>query len=315
MSAGGPAPSGALRALGNRLWATPALVFLVPPLMWSGNILLARGLNDVLPPVGLAFWRWVLALLILLPLVLKTRRGQFRLLLRHWRLVLACGTFGISGYNALAYVALQTVPAVNMSVVNSAIPVLIPFFAFAIAGERPKGRQIAGILVSMIGVLWIIARGSPEALVDLSVSSGDLWVLASIVNWAIYTVILRYRPAGIDMLVFLVGTIVAGLLALTPFWIWEMARGIVMPLTLQSVASVAYVAVFASIAAFLCWSRSIALIGSTATGLSTHLMPVIVGTLGFLLLGEPVLAFHLVGATFIAAGILVAMARKPDSRG
>ena len=158
MSGGCPAPPGALRALGNRLWATPALVFLVPPLMWSGNILLARGLNDLLPPVGLAFWRWVLALLILLPFVIKAGRGQFRLLWRHWPLVLACGTFGISGYNALAYVALQSVPAVNMSVVNSAIPVLIPLFAFVIAGERPRGRQIAGILSR-----WSACCGSSRA--------------------------------------------------------------------------------------------------------------------------------------------------------
>jgi len=282
--------------------------------MWSGNILLARGLNDVLPPAGLAFWRWTLALVILLPFAIRAGRGQFRLLPRHWRLVLACGVFGIAGYNALAYVALQTVPAINMTVVNSAIPVLIPLFAFAIAGERPKGRQVAGIAVSMIGVLWIVARGNPSALIDLSIGRGDLWVLASIVNWAIYTVILRYRPAGIDMLVFLVGTMVAGLLAMAPFWIWEMARGVAMPLTPQTVASVVYVALFASIASFLCWSRSIVLIGSTATGLSIHLIPIIVGTLGFLILGEPVLLFHLVGAVLIAAGLFITT-RRGTGRG
>ena len=312
MSGDGPTPAGALKALATRLWASPTLIFLVPPVLWSGNILLARGLNDVLPPVGLAFWRWSLALVILLPFAARAGRDQHRLLLRHWRLVLACGAFGIAGYNALAYVALQSVPAINLTVVNSAIPVLIPLFAFAIAGERPKGRQVAGIGVSMIGVLWIVARGSPAALIDLSVSRGDLWVLASIVNWAIYTVILRYRPAGIDVLVFLVGTMVAGLLALAPFWLWEMARGVTMPLTGQTVASVIYVALFASIASFLCWSRGIVLIGSTATGLSIHLIPVIVGALGFLILGEPVLPFHLVGAAFIAAGLLVATARRRD---
>ena len=300
--------------LAGRLWATPALIFLVPPMMWSGNILLARGLNDILPPVGLSFWRWLLALLILLPFAIRSGRDQFPVLLRHWRLVLACGAFGIAGYNALAYVALQSVPAINMTVVNSAIPVMIPFFAFVIAGERPSGRQVAGIMLSMLGVLWIIGRGSPSALIDLSVSTGDLWVLASITNWAIYTVILRYRPPQIDMLVFLVASVVAGLLVLAPFWIWEMARGMVMPLTPQTVASVAYVAMFASIAAFLCWSRGIVLIGSTATGLSIHLIPVIVGVLGFVILGEPVLPFHLVGAAFIAAGLLVAMLRRRPAR-
>ncbi len=285
-------------------------MFLVPPLMWSGNILLARGLNDVLPPIGLAFWRWVLALLILLPLALRGGNGQLALLLRHWRLVLACGAFGIAGYNALAYVALQTVPAVNMTVVNSAIPVMIPIVAFLIAGERPKGRQVAGILLSMVGVVWIVARGSLSTLLSLSISAGDLWVLASIVNWAIYTVILRYRPPGIDALVFLVGSIVAGLLVLTPFWLWEMGRGLVMPVTPQTVAAIVYVAVFASVAAFLCWSRSVVLIGSTATGLSIHLIPVIVGALSLLVLGEPVLPFHLAGAVFVAGGLVVAMTKR-----
>jgi len=314
VSGGKDTQTGATETLAGRLWATPALIFLVPPLLWSGNILLARGLNDVLPPVGLSFWRWLLALLILSPFALRTGWDQFPRLWRHWRLVLACGTFGIAGYNALAYVALQSVPAINMTVVNSAIPVLIPLFAFVIAGERPTGRQIAGILVSMFGVVWIIGRGSPTALIELSIGAGDLWVLASIVNWAIYTVILRYRPPDIDMLVFLVATMVAGLLVLAPFWLWEMARGVIMPLTPQTIASVAYVAIFASIASFLCWSRGIVLIGSTATGLSIHLIPVIVGALGFLILGEPVLPFHLVGAAFIAAGLLLVMARREGKR-
>ncbi len=296
--------------LAQRLWATPALIFLVPPVVWSGNILLARGLNDVLPPVGLAFWRWLLALLILLPIAIGAGRRQRQLLLRHWRLVLACGAFGIAGYNALAYVALQTVPAVNMTVVNSAIPVLIPVFAFLIAGERPTIRQVAGILLSMVGVVWIIARGSPSALLSLSIGSGDLWVLASIVNWAIYTVILRYRPPEIATIVFLVGSIIAGLAVLAPFWAWELARGEVMPLTPQTLGAVVYVAVFASVAAFLCWGRSVVLIGSTATGLSIHLIPVIVGALSLVLLGEPVLPFHLVGAAFIAAGLVAAMAGR-----
>lgn len=307
MTAGDPAEP---RSLAERLWSTPALVFLVPPLMWSGNILMARGLNDVLPPFNLAFWRWLLALLILLPIAARAGRGHFRRLLRHWPLVLACGGFGIAGYNALVYVALQTVPAVNLSVVNSAIPALIPLFAFIIAGERPRGRQIAGIVVSMIGVAWIIARGDPAALLSLTIGSGDLWVLASVVNWAIYTVILRYRPPDIDLLVFLVGSIAAGLLVLAPFLALEIASGQIMPVTPQTLAAVAYVAVFASVASFVCWSRSVALIGPTATGLSIHLIPVIVGALSILVLKEPLLPFHLVGAGLIAAGLVAAVARR-----
>ena len=306
MSAGDPAEP---QTFAGRLWSTPALVFLVPPLMWSGNILMARGLNELLPPFNLAFWRWLLALLILLPIAAKVGRGQFRRLLQHWRLVLACGGFGIAGYNALAYVALQSVPAINVSVVNSAIPALIPIFAFIIAGERPRGLQIFGIAVSMIGVAWIVARGDPAALLSLRIGSGDLWVLASVVNWAIYTVILRYRPPDIDLLVFLVGSIAAGLVVMAPFLALEIARGQTMPVTPQTIAAVAYVAVFASVASFLCWSRSVALIGPTATGLSIHLIPVIVGALSLLILGEPLLPFHLAGAGFIAAGLVMAMTR------
>ncbi|NNG03507.1 MAG: DMT family transporter [Inquilinus sp.] len=299
----GAAPEG----LARRLWSMPLLMFLVPPVAWSGNILLARALNDVLPPVGLAFWRWLLALAVLLPFAARGLRRHRRLLLTRWRTVLACGAFGIAGYNALAYFALQTVPAVNMTVINSAIPVLIPLFALVIAGERPSGAQIAGILVSMIGVLWIIGRGDPASLIGLEIGTGDLWVLASIVNWAIYTVILRYRPAEVDTLTFLVSCIMAGIFVLAPFWLWEVASGRTMALTPQTLGSVVYVALFASIASFLCWSRSVALIGATRTGMAIHLIPIIVGTLGFVLLGEPVRGFHLIGAGFIAAGLYVTM--------
>ena len=300
--------------LARRLWSMPALMFLVPPLAWSGNILMARALNDVLPPVGLAFWRWLLAATLLLPFAARGLFRHRRLLLARWRLVLACGAFGMAGYNALAYMALQTVPAINVSVINSAIPALIPLFALLLAGDRLNVRQGAGILVSMVGVLWIIARGDPASLLDLSIGAGDLWVLASVVNWAIYTVILRLRPVEIDTLTFLVACILAALVALAPFWLWEIGSGRSMALTAQTLGSVVYVALFASIASFLCWSRSVALIGATRTGMAIHLIPLLVGVAGMVFLDEPVRPFHLIGAAFIAAGLYVTMRQGQAAR-
>lgn len=288
-----------------RLWASPYILLFLPPLFWSGNFVLGRGLNEVFPPVSLAFWRWVLALIILAPFVARPLWRQRSVLARDWKLLLLFGALGVAGYNAFIYIALQTTPTVNAAVVNSAIPILIPLFVWAVARERVAKAQIAGIALSVVGVLWIVARGDLTTLRTLAFQPGDLWILAAVFDWALYSAILRFKPKDLEPPVFLAATIIFGLAVLTPFWLWEWQAGAEMPTDPLALAVVLYIGLFASVLAFICWNRCVQLIGATTTGLSIHLMPVFATTLALLFLGERIFAYHLLGAGLILVGIFL----------
>lgn len=291
-----------------RLWRAPWLLLVLPPLFWSGNFVIGRAMNEALPPVGLAFWRWVAAFLILLPFVARPLWRSRRAVCAHWRLLLALGALGMAGYNTFVYLALQTVPTANAAVMNSIVPVLIPFVAWAVARERVNAAQVTGIALSLAGALWIVAQGDLATLGTLAVRPGDLWMLLAVVDWALYSVLLRYKPAELAPAVFMAVMVLFGIAVLAPFWLWERASGATMPATPGAVASVLYIALFASVLAFIFWNRAVALLGATASGLSIHLMPVFATLLAFLVLGEPVRGFHLVGAALIVVGLTTATA-------
>lgn len=303
-----------MRRLFLALWERPLWLLWLPPAFWAGNLVLGRALGPVFPPVSLAVGRWVVALAVLAPFVARQAWRERALLARHWRLIAACGAFGIAGYNALGYLALQTVPAASVAFLNSTLPLMVPLAALLLGVERITARVLLGIAVSFVGVAWIVARGDMAQLAGLRLHGGELLVLVAVANYAVYSVLLRRKPAGIGPLVFLAATMVAGLLVLMPFWTFELARGARIPTDLASLGAVVYIGVFASLFAFIFWNRCIATLGATVTGVSFHLVALFTALLAFLLLGEPVRAFHLVGIALILLGFFVTTLR-PAARG
>lgn len=291
------------------LWARPVWLLWLPPAFWAGNLVLGRALGAVIPPVSLAVGRWVVALLVLAPFVWRQAWRERDLLARHWALIAACGAFGIAGYNALGYLALQTVPAASVAFLNSTLPLMVPLAAVVLGVERITGRALAGIAISFAGVAWIVARGDMASLAALRVDGGELLVLLAVANYAIYSVLLRRKPAAISPLVFLAATMAAGLLVLMPFWAVELARGARVPTDLASLGAVLYIGVFASLFAFILWNRCVATLGATVTGVSFHLVALFTALLAFIVLGEPVRAFHVAGMVLILLGFFVATRR------
>lgn len=296
-------------AFARRLWERPLLILWIPPLLWSGNIVLGRALGEIYPPVSLAVGRWIIALIVLAPFVAARFWAQRELLRIHWRLILACGAFGVAGYNALAYVALQTTPAANVAFLNSTLPLMVPVAASILNREPIRARTIAGIMVSFAGITWIVARGDPAVLAGFSLHGGDFLVLVAVANYALYSVLLRRKPDAIEPLVFLAATMVAGLSVLAPFLAWELASGAHVPFDARSVGAVVYIGLFASLIAFILWNRCVATLGSTVTGISFHLVAVFSALLAFLTLGERLHGFHLVGIALILAGFFLATSR------
>jgi len=296
----------------GHLWRTPALTLPLPPLFWAGNLLIGRAFARQLPPFGLTWMRWSLALAILLPFVAPGLWRHRHALLARWWVLAACGLTGFAGYPVLNYIALHTTPAATAAVLNSTLPLMVPVFAWIIAGERPSPRVGIGIGISLLGVLVIVSQGDLARLTSLRIGAGEILVLAAVASYALYSVLLRFAPATVPPLVFLAATFVPAVAVLTPLWAWELAQGRTLPLQPYAIASVLFIGIFASLVANLLWNRSVAMVGSTITGASFHLMAIYSATLAFILLGEPIHRFHVVGIALVLTGF--ALATLPGRR-
>ena len=208
-----------------RIKASPYLLLVLTTLFWSGNFVLGRAVHTSIPPIGLAFWRWAIALLVLLPFALPHVRAQWPLVRQNLKLLVSYGILGVACFNTFVYIGLHSTTATNALLVNSAIPVLIVVLSRVLESMPVTRVQAAGISLSLMGVITIITRADSHVLLSLQVNRGDLWVLLAVVSWAFYTILLRRRPAGLHPLSFLCSIMVIGVLALAPLYAWEISRG------------------------------------------------------------------------------------------
>ncbi|AWK85908.1 DMT family transporter [Azospirillum thermophilum] len=297
-------PSGR-RGIADQAW----LLMLLPPLFWAGNAVVGRAVAGEVPPIGLAFWRWLVGALIVLPFAWRHLRVDLPVLARQWKGVLLLGTLGIGMYNTFQYIALNSTTALNVVMMQSVMPVLIVMVTFVLYGERVRPLQGLGIVVSLMGAGTLISHGDLQVLLNLRLNTGDLWMLLAVTVYAFYTALLRRRP-GVHGLSLVVVTFLIGAVEQLPFYVWEtMTRRAVEP-TLVTAAAVGYVALFPSIVAYLCYNRAAVLVGPNTLGLTIHLIPVFGSILAILFLGEQPFLYHGAGIALIALGILLATRRR-----
>jgi drug/metabolite transporter (DMT)-like permease len=284
------------------IWLLAAL----PPLFWAGNFVLARALHTDIPPIALSFWRWTTALLILLPFALPGLCAQWPLLLRHWPLLTLLGILGITNYNTFAYLGLQDTTATNGVLLSSATPVIIVALSFLLLKQRVRLPQLLGILLSLVGVVVIATEGRPQSLGGMTLNRGDLWILAAGLDWALYSVCLRWRPSELEPLTFLSAIMGIGLIPLIGLYAWDLALGHRFAINATNLGAIGYVGLFPSVLAYIFWNRAVDEMGANRTGQYMHLMPAFGALLATLVLGERLLWFHAVGAGLIALGIVLA---------
>ena len=284
----------------------PYLLLTLSALIWSGNFVISRAMNDVIPPAGFVFWRWMVALVVLAPIALPRLRREWPLVRSNLQLVWICGLFGVTLFNFLIYTAMHTTTAINAALVNSAIPVFIIMFARIFYGQKVSLRQHTGITLSLAGVATIILQGDPSRILTLSFNRGDLLVLLAAVAWGLYSVAIRRYPQGLNPFLFLFCIAACGLVFLVPFYAWEIAGGQLMTPNTPTLLSIAYVGVLASVVAFTAWNSGLRKVGPHIGGQFVHLMPAFSTILAVLFLGERLHLFHVAGITLIFVGIICA---------
>ena len=291
----------------HHFYTNPYLLLTLTVLFWSGNMVLGRGIRADVPPLALAFWRWAIAFLLVLPLAWPHFRTQWPLLKKGWKPVLILGVLGVGGYNTFAYIALQFTSATNAVLLNSFIPVATIAISWAFLGKHLRRLEGLGVVISLCGALTIVARGDLAVLAHLNLNAGDVWMLGAVLVWAIYTVGLAWRPAGVHPMLMLAAMTAVGLVALAPAWLWEMAQGRHINVTPGSLASLAYVGIFPSFLGYIFYNRGVADIGANKASLFIHLMPVFGTILSTIFLGEIPHWYHYLGIGLIFTGIWLTM--------
>jgi drug/metabolite transporter (DMT)-like permease len=281
----------------------PYLLLTLSAFLWSGNFVISRAMNGVIPPAGFVFWRWLVALIVLAPVAVPRLRREWPIVRANLPVIALCGLFGVTLFNFLIYLAMHYTTAINAVLVNSSIPVFILMFGRIIYGQRVSLRQHLGIALSLLGVATIILHGDLAAIRGLSFNRGDLLVVLAAIAWALYSLALRRYPQGLNPFVFLFAIAACGLVMLAPIYGLEMAGGQMMTFNLPTVLSIGYVGVFASIVAFAAWNSGLRTVGAHLGGQFIHLMPVFSTLLAVLFLGERLRTFHLAGIALIFSGI------------
>ena len=293
------------------IWSRAYPLLTITALFWAGNSIVGRAARDLVPPAALSFWRWTFALLLLLPLAWPHLKRDWPVLRANWPIVALLGALAIGSFNLLLYTGLQSTTALNSMLIQSALPALVLVAGALVMGDRTSLRQVAGVLISLIGVLAIIARGDPAMLWGLQLNIGDAIIGGAVLLWALYSVLLRRRPA-VHPLSFLAASIVVGIVVIVPVYAHELWSGRLIVPAMGSALAIAYVSIFPSFLAYLFFNRGVELIGSAATGQYMNVMPLMGAGLAMLFLGELLHLFHIAGLALIVAGIVVA-GRPPQS--
>jgi drug/metabolite transporter (DMT)-like permease len=285
---------------------TGYLCALAATIIWAGNFVLARGVAHAIPPIQLNFWRWVLALICILPMALPKLRADWPGMRKHWRYLFAMAFVGVAALNALIYKAGQTTLSLNMALLVPTAPIIILVLSRILYAEPLTYRRLAGVCVVLAGVLMLISRGDWEHIAAVRFTPGDIWALAGSASFALYSLFMRKRPAEISIEGFNAAMFGAGVAMMLPALAWEAA---VMPSPVWNVpvvTAVLYAGIGCSFAAYLLWTKAIAAIGPVLSGIVYYSLPLFAAVESVVILGEEIAAFHVVGGGLIIAGILVA---------
>lgn len=280
-------------------------------LFWSGNFVFGRLISPEVEPVQLAFFRWFFVALILLPYLIYRFNHIKKVFKQEYLIIIVFAVIGISAFNTVLYYGLQTTTATNALLINSSIPIMIIVLSGVILNTRITKIQSIGILLSTLGVVFLILKGKLENIITLEFTTGDLWILLACILWALYTVLLKFKPKELNAFDFLSITVFIGTIVLSfVFFFLEYSFELSFLEKDEVLYSLIYIVVFPSLLSFYFWNMSIIEIGASRAGQFTHLMPIFGAILAYIFLGERLEAYHLVGILFIGFGIYLSIFLK-----
>lgn len=284
----------------------PQLLLVLATILWGGNFVIGRAVSGDIPPLTLSFLRWCVAFAVFFPIVYRRTKQEWPMIKANWPAVIAMAITGVTCFNTLVYIGLHYTTSINASLMNSSTPIIIYILSFLFLKERLSKFQLAGTIVSVIGVLFIISGGSIKNLFAFSFNKGDLIVLVAVFCWSIYSLLVKQYAGRLPGYSTFLVTIGLGIIMLLPFTVYElMTTPTAINWSIGTLGAVFYVGIAASIVAFLSWNSGVVAIGPNRAGIYLNFIPLFAAIFAILFLGEEVIAAQLVGGLAVITGVVL----------
>ena len=293
--------------MSNSLKAAIFLCF--ASLFWSGNFVVGRlaSIESLVSPLSLGFYRWVIAFIILTPFCLSKALKELPFLKKQPGIVFLIILTGPTLFNTLVYVGLTSTTVINALLIISTTPMLIILFNRLIYNTETNFYQMLGIVISLIGVSYVIAKGNYQNIFKSDFYTGDLFILLAVTSWALYSIFLKKNETGVSGFSFLYISFGLTVILLFPVYLYDVfSLGNILQINKQSLLVIGYTGIFPSIFSYICWNTGVALIGANRSGPFLHLMPIFGGILAFLIFQETLHIYHYAGIVSVIVGIIIA---------
>ena len=283
-----------------------ALAFLTV-VIWSGNYVVAKGISEKIPPISLAFCRWGMAFLFIIPLGIKKFIAEKHIIVQHKKYLFITALFGVSLFNTFIYLAGHHTSAINLALIGTtASPIFITILSLIFLQDKISSVRIIGILFCIAGILLLLSHGSLQQLLQLHFGKGDLLMLCSSFAFSIYSILVRQKPANISPISFLFVLFITGTILLLPFAIIELQFYPPLHFTTGMYETIIYLGLGNSVIGFLCWNGAIAKIGPARTSLFGNLIPVFSTIEAVIFLNESFTTVHLISGCAVIIGLIIA---------
>ena len=280
------------------------ILLVLTTLFWSGNFIVGKAASTYdIPPFSLNFYRWLFAGLILLPFTFKEILNKKSYIFNNIGFFIILGITSITIFNSTVYYSLYYMQVISGVLMISTSPVWIMFISSILGIEKTNKFQIFGVILSLLGVLFIITKSDMNIIKNLAFNKGDLIMAIGMFAWALYSALLKKKSYEISQITLLEVVIITGLIFLIPIYILEMNFGNQIVLGKPFILTLTYVVLFPGLASFFFWIKGIAIIGANRAGVFLHLMPVFGSIMAIILFDEKFMFYHLLGAIFIIGGI------------
>ena len=277
-------------------------------LFWSGNFVIGRfsSLENIVSPLSLAFYRWVIAFLILTPFCFQKAIKELPLLKKQPGMIFLIILTGPTLFNTLVYLGLTATTVINSLLIISITPMLIILLNKLLYKAQTNIFQMIGIFISLIGVCYVIAKGSFQNIFDSEFYFGDLFILLAVTSWALYSIFLKKNETGVSGFSFLYLSFVFTVILLFPVYLFDIfIQDNFLNIDQKTLLVIGYTGIFPSIISYMCWNTGVALIGPNKSGPFLHLMPIFGGILAFLVFRETLEIYHYAGILSVIVGIII----------
>ena len=284
---------------------------LLAVLIWSGNFIVAKDVNKEILPVSLNFYRWLTASVILFPFAIKKIITEWDLIKRSWHYLFWAALSGVALFNTFVYVGAHYTSAINLALIGTtSSPIMAIVFARFFLGEKIGWMKLAGMLLCITGILFLLSKGDFRNLASMSFGKGDLWMLAAAFCFAVYNTLVKKKPATLSHISFLFTIFTLGTLMVLPFFIGELKNSTAVSWNGRLIFSVLFLGLGASVICFLIWNIAIGKLGAGRTVLFGNLIPVFSSLEAVLMLHEKISSVHVISFILVVTGLIIANLKK-----